>query len=78
MRIARELKDKGIDSDLIEEIMSLDTDWFQLAYESGMKKSQSLDFNDYKDKQKLFRYLAYRGFSMDQIQYALEQYQQTL
>lgn len=78
MRIARELKDKGIDSDLIEEMMSLDTDWFQLAYESGMKKSQSLDFNDYKDKQKLFRYLAYRGFSMDQIQYALEQYQQTL
>lgn len=74
MRIARELKDKGIEPDLIEQIMSSDTDWFQLAYESGLKKSQTLDFSEYKDKQKLFRYLAYRGFAMDQIQYALEQY----
>jgi regulatory protein len=78
MRIARELNDKGIDADLIEEVMSSDTDWFQLAYDSGLKKSQSLDFSEYKDKQKLFRYLAYRGFSMDQIQHALEQYQHTI
>jgi len=76
MRITRELKDKGIDVDLIEQVMSLDNDWFQLAYECGLKKSHSLNLADYKDKQKLFRYLAYRGFSMDQIQYALEQYQQ--
>lgn len=78
MRIARELKDKGIDTDLIEQAMSTDADWFQLAYESGLKKSQSLDLTDYKDKQKLFRYLAYRGFAMDQIQYALEQYQHSV
>jgi regulatory protein len=51
---------------------------FELAYESGLKKSQALDLSDYKDKQKLFRYLAYRGFDMDQIKYALEQYQQVL
>lgn len=75
VRIARELKDKGIDVDLIEQVMSLDNDWFQLAYECGLKKSQSLNLADYKDKQKLFRYLAYRGFSMDQIQYSIEQYQ---
>jgi regulatory protein len=78
MRIARELKDKGIDADLIEQVMSLDTDWFQLAYECGLKKSHSLNFSDYKDKQKLFRYLAYRGFAMDQIQYAIEQYQHSV
>lgn len=78
MRISRELKDKGIDSDLIEQTMSADCDWFKLAYESGLKKSQALDLSDYKDKQKLFRYLAYRGFDMDQIKYALEQYQQVL
>ncbi len=75
MRIERELKDKGIDQYLIEELLAADIDWFELAYECGLKKSQSLDFADYKDKQKLFRYLAYRGFAMDQIQYALEQYQ---
>lgn len=78
MRIERELKDKGIDADLIAQVMSSDTDWFQLACDSGLKKSQSLDFADYKDKQKLFRYLAYRGFSMDQIQYAIEQYQHSI
>lgn len=78
MRIARELKDKGIDADLIEQTMSSDTDWFHLAYESGLKKIQNLDLADYKDKQKLFRYLAYRGFSMDQIQHALEHYQHTV
>ena len=75
MRIERELRDKGIEVDLIEQVMSLDIDWFQLAYECGLKKSQALNFADYKDKQKLFRYLAYRGFAMDQIQYAIEQYQ---
>ncbi len=74
MRIERELKDKGIDVDLIENVMDNETDWFELAYESGKKKSQSLDLSDYKNKQKLFRYLAYRGFSMDQMQYAIERY----
>lgn len=71
-RIKRELKDKGINPYLIEQVFSDDIDWFQHAYESGAKKSQSLDLTDYKQKQKLYRYLAYRGFSMDQIKYAIE------
>lgn len=74
IRISRELKDKGVEPYLIEQVMRSDTDWFQLAYESGLKKSQGLNLSEYKDKQKLFRYLAYRGFSMDEIQHALEQY----
>lgn len=72
MRIQRELKEKGIDPHMIEQIFSDDIDWFQNAYESGLKKSQSLDLTDYKQKQKLYRYLAYRGFGMDQIKYAIE------
>lgn len=74
MRIERELKDKGISIDLIDLVFQQDHDWFELAYEAGLKKSQNLDLSDYKEKQKLFRYLAYRGFAMDQIQYALERY----
>lgn len=74
MRIERELKDKGIDSYLREQVFATDFDWFQQAYEFGLKKSQSLNLTDYKEKQKLYRYLAYRGFSMDQIHYAAEQY----
>ncbi len=74
VRIERELKEKGIDGDLIEQCFLADTDWFELAYESGLRKFQSLDLNDYKEKQKAFRYLAYRGFAMDQIHFAVERY----
>lgn len=74
MRIERELKEKGIDQDLIEQSLQGDFDWFELAYDCGLKKFQSLDLNDYKEKQKAFRYLAYRGFSMEQIQFAMEHY----
>jgi regulatory protein len=74
MRIERELKEKGIDRDLIEQVMASDIDWFELAYECGLKKSRSLNLVEYKDKQKLFRYLAYRGFSMDQLHYAANRY----
>lgn len=74
MRIERELKDKGVDHDLIEQVLASDFDWFDLAYEGGLRKSRSLNLLEYKNKQKLFRYLAYRGFSMDQIHYAIERY----
>jgi regulatory protein len=74
MRIERELKEKGIDRDLIEQVMASDIDWFELAYECGLKKSRSLNLVEYKDKQKLFRSLAYRGFSMDQLHYAVNRY----
>lgn len=72
IRIKRELKDKGINQDLIEQVFASDIDWFKLAYECGLRKSRSLNLIDYKDKQKFFRYLAYRGFPMDQIHYAIE------
>ena len=74
MRIERELKEKGIDQDLIEQSFAVEIDWFELAYEGGLRKFRSLDLYDYKEKQKAFRYLAYRGFSMDQIHFAVEHY----
>ena len=74
MRIERELKEKGIAQDLIEQSVQADIDWFELAYDCGLRKFNSLDLNDYKEKQKAFRYLAYRGFSMEQIQFAIEHY----
>lgn len=78
MRIKRELKDKGIDSDLINQVFATDVDWFQLAFDSAYKKSQTLDLSDYKVKQKLYRYLSYRGFTMEHIQYAVEQYREDI
>lgn len=76
MRIERELKEKGIQQDLIEQCFQTDTDWFELAYESGLRKFHSLNLSDYKEKQKAFRYLAYRGFSMEHIHFAVENYQE--
>jgi regulatory protein len=74
VRIERELKEKGIDQDLIEQSVQKDIDWFELAYDCGLRKFHSLDLSNYKEKQKAFRYLAYRGFSMDQIHFAIEHY----
>jgi regulatory protein len=74
MRIERELKEKGIEQDLIEQCLQTDIDWFELAYESGLRKFQTLNLNDYKERQKAFRYLAYRGFSMEQMQFAVHKY----
>jgi regulatory protein len=74
VRIERELKEKGIDQDLIEQSVHKNIDWFELAYDCGLRKFRSLDLSNYKEKQKAFRYLAYRGFSMDQIHFAIEHY----
>lgn len=74
MRIERELKEKGIEQDLIEQSFQENIDWFELAYESGLRKFRCLNLENYKEKQKAFRYLAYRGFSMDQIHFAVENY----
>lgn len=74
MRIERELKEKGIEQDLIEQSFEENIDWFQLAYECGLRKFRSLNLADYKEKQKAFRYLAYRGFSIEQIHFAVENY----
>lgn len=74
MRIERELGDKGIDCYLIEQVFNTDFDWFEQAYSSAFKKLRSIDLTNYKEKQKIYRYLAYRGFTMDQIKYAVEKY----
>jgi len=73
-RIQRELKEKGIDKHLINtQLDEAEIDWFELAVNSGAYKSKQLDLNDFSARQKLYRYLVYRGFSQDHVQYALDQ-----
>jgi regulatory protein len=72
-RIVRELKEKGISLDMaMQAIEAEQPDWFELAALSATTKGRSLDLNDYADRQKLFRYLSYRGFTVDEIKHALE------
>jgi len=67
-RIKQELRQKGLDTLLIEQaIEDLDVDWFEICQQAKEKKfSDSLPV-DAKEKAKMIRYLQYRGHSMTVI-----------
>lgn len=73
-RIIRELKQKGVAPDDIEWALSTepDVDWFVLAKELKEIKFGISPAIEYKDKAKQFRYLQYKGFSFDEINYATQ------
>ena len=74
MRITSELRQKGIDSELMEASFNLvEVDWFELAYKLKRAKFGDAVSNDYKTRAKQYRYLQYRGFSSDQINYAIQE-----
>lgn len=76
MRIRQDMRQKGLADTLISQTLeSLDIDWFELALEAAQKKINSLA-NDPKWREKLYRFLGYRGFLSEQIQVAIEQVQQ--
>lgn len=73
LRIRQDMRQKGLSDSVIEQCLSaLDIDWFELALAAAQKKYQSLH-KDPRWREKLYRFLGYRGFWGDQIQYALEQ-----
>ena len=79
IRIRRELQQRGVDGDLIASALEqLDTDWFALAAELLLRKfrepvSPALSREQqFKERAKRQRYLAYRGFPADAINWALE------
>ena len=49
----------------------MEIDWFQLAKSAYIKKFSNItDTPDYKQKAKIVRYLMYRGFNYEQIEFA--------
>lgn len=74
IRIRFDLSRKGIESDLLAEVLDgLEVDWYEQARELYQRKySHPLDKQDYKEKSKRMRYMAQRGYSMDEIQYAID------
>ena len=75
-RICFDAKSKGINSALIEQAeKNAPHDWFELAKELALKRFADIHGTlpdvDYKQRAKWFRYLQYRGFSFDEINYAL-------
>lgn len=77
-RVRFDLKKKGVDTGLISEVLDeLEMDWYELATEVYRRKySQPLDQSDYKERSKRMRFMSQRGFSMDEIQYSLENSEQ--
>lgn len=73
-RIQSEAMAKRIDRTLLESVIeSFEIDWFQLAQDAYLKKySNSQDDFDHKEKAKRVRYLMYRGFSYEQIDFAMQ------
>lgn len=73
-RIIREMKQKGIPQESIDYAFQSEPeiDWFELAKELKLAKFGSNIATDYKEKAKQLRYLQYRGFNFDEMNYAIQ------
>ncbi|WP_415892531.1 regulatory protein RecX [Neptuniibacter sp. PT8_73] len=75
IRIRFDLKQKGIASELLASCLEdLDIDWFVQAEELYRRKyREPLAGKDFKERSKRMRFMSQRGFSIDEIQFAIEQ-----
>ncbi|MDH5389110.1 MAG: recombination regulator RecX [Gammaproteobacteria bacterium] len=68
VRIASELRDRGVDELIVDRYLSADDDvWWQAIVREYQKKYHGSQFEDYQEKARRMRFLQYRGFSLDQI-----------
>jgi regulatory protein len=65
---------KGIDRALLDNTLEeFEVDWFELAKDAYLKKfSNSGKELDQKERAKRVRYLMYRGFNYEQIDFAMQ------
>ena len=72
-KIQQELRQRGIDSILIEHYLdSADIDWIAMATEIRVKKYGENLPTDYQNKAKQSRFLYSRGFTSEQISQVLK------
>ena len=70
--ISQYLSKKGISSDKYD-IYSLEIDWEEKCLAQFNKKRRNKEIN-FKEKEKILRFLAYRGFSYEIIKNALKEF----
>ena len=78
-RIKQELNTKGINLKLTQQaLLNEPQDWFFLAlktyqkkYHTQLNKTVFLEYQ--KESSKRYRFLSYRGFSQDEIKYAMQE-----
>ncbi len=72
-KIIQELRQRGIDSILIEQYLESESiDWLSLAEEVRLKKYGEKLSDDYQNKAKQSRFLYSRGFTSEQISQVLK------
>ncbi len=72
-RIQQELRQKGVDSELLDEAMSVaEVDWAERAREVRYKKFGTGQPGDFREKARQLRFLNYRGFGAEYAQAAVE------
>ncbi|MCC2525297.1 recombination regulator RecX [Vibrio coralliilyticus] len=71
-RIRQELNQKRVSESVIEKAFEEESqDWFELAKQAAEKKFKGVKAKDQKEYAKQVRFLQYRGYSFEQISYAL-------
>lgn len=71
-RIKQELNQKRVAESVIERALKEEPqDWFELAKQAADKKFKGTKAKDQKEYAKQVRFLQYRGYSFEQISYAL-------
>ncbi|WP_047044171.1 recombination regulator RecX [Vibrio mexicanus] len=71
-RIRQELNQKRVAESILEQAMAEEPqDWFELAKSAAEKKFKGQKAKDQKEYAKQVRFLQYRGYSFEQISYAL-------
>jgi regulatory protein len=64
--LAYELKNKGIDAEIIEKALSeFEIDDYEVALREARRKFGKYDISDIKIEQKVYRFLLHRGFSYE-------------
>ena len=72
LRIAQELKEKGVTSALVEEYLDKKDDWQNIAKEVREKRFGVAVPKDYKEKARQLRFMQYRGFTQEQLRFLFD------
>ena len=72
VRLQQELLERGISAELIQQaVFGDDIDWLEAAKQAYVKKYGEQRAIEYAVRAKQARFLAYRGFTHEQINYTL-------
>lgn len=74
IRIRNDGRVQGLDEDTLKQALEAsEADWFELARQTYEKRYGESQIKDLKEKAKRLRFMQYRGFTMEQVSYAMTQ-----